>query len=269
MRSSGRIGVIIAGTTPWMVGTELWYRGHIGDSLANGRERALRRIGRGEHEVAGGHGFVFDRVIRFGVNEFGVGNGFVWYFLTEGMEALEFLDGATVLALGLGLVAKQEIPGRAGGGGLVKAQGNGVVVGLRDGVGAGRSRDASLHGVHEEGREEAGFDAVGAEEVELAEGDALDGEDLLRILRLVEVEGVGAEVLEGAGAFEDGHVEGGAGKAVLARVLGGAGLTGGGAGSGGSDGVGPVGGELFFGDLRRHGEFDVARRQGRLRNSIS
>ena len=41
---------------------------------------------------------------------FRAGNGFVRQFAAEGLEAVEFLDGAAVEALGLGLVAEEEGP---------------------------------------------------------------------------------------------------------------------------------------------------------------
>ena len=51
----------------------------------------------------GGSGLVY-----FGL---GVENGFVREIAAEGFEAVEFLDGAAVLALGLGLIAEEKLPG--------------------------------------------------------------------------------------------------------------------------------------------------------------
>ena len=105
--------------------------------------------------------------------------------------------------------------------------------------------------------EEAGFEGGGAEEGLLGEGDALDGEELLGVDGAVIVDEVGLEVGDGVEVFEADDGEVGGGEAVLAGVLGGAGLALGGARAGGAGGVGAVGGELLFGDGfagLRHGE---------------
>ena len=39
------------------------------------------------------------------------GDGFVWELGAEGLETVEILDGAAVEALGLGLIAEEELPG--------------------------------------------------------------------------------------------------------------------------------------------------------------
>jgi hypothetical protein len=111
----------------------------------------------------------------------------------------------------------------------------------------------------EGGAQETGFDAVGAEDGELAERDPLDGEVLLRALRLVMGDGVVNEVLELFGFLDTGRGEGRGGEAVFAGVEGGASLALGGAGSGRPRGVGPVGSELFFRD-KFHRDSDVASR---------
>jgi hypothetical protein len=41
----------------------------------------------------------------------GVGNGFLWEFIPQGFDAVEFLDGTAVQALGLGFVAQEEWEG--------------------------------------------------------------------------------------------------------------------------------------------------------------
>ena len=56
----------------------------------------------------------------------------------------------------------------------------------------------------EGGDEGAGFEAVGAEDGELGEGDALDGELLLGVLGAVVGDGVGDQVLERLAVFEVG-----------------------------------------------------------------
>jgi hypothetical protein len=103
-------------------------------------------------------------------------------------------------------------------------------------------------GLVEAGGEEAGLEALGAEEGLLGEGHALDGEEFLGVDGLIDGDEVGAEVGDLLEVFEADDGEAGGGKAVFAAILGGAGLTLGGAQSGGPGGIGPVGGELFFGD---------------------
>ena len=114
----------------------------------------------------------------------------------------------------------------------VEAFGEGLSV---EGV-AGDELLAAVEGRHEG----SGFEAVGAEDGELGEGDALDGELLLRSVWAVVIDGVGDQVGEG----------------VAVRS----------AGSGGPGGVGAVGSKLFVGESL-HRDSDVARRQDVLRNS--
>jgi hypothetical protein len=82
------------------------------------------------------------------------------------------------------------------------------------------------------GDEHAGFEAPAADHHELADGNALDGENLLGGLGLIIGESVGAEVVELAVLLEAEHGNGGGREAVFAGVEGGAGLAFGGAGSG-------------------------------------
>jgi hypothetical protein len=197
----------------------------------------------------GGIGFSF-----FGL---GVGNGFVWRIviaLTD--EALEVLDGAAVLALYLRLVAQDEGPHGGLAGHALEAFGHGVVpvlvapdlvVGVEFGVEAEYGGPVGVEGAVDAGDEHAGFEAPAADHRELADGDALDGEDLLGGLGLVVGEGVGAEVVELAVLLQAEDGDGGGGEGVLAGVEGGASLAFGGAGSGGPFGVFSVGSELFFG----------------------
>jgi hypothetical protein len=211
-------------------------------------------------DIAGGGqlGRGLGRVKGFGFFGFRVHGGFVWHFFAEGLEAVEFLDGAAVLALGVGLIAQEEseavgLPGEA-----VEAFGEEKVAVLRPGdlvvlvdeqgaelhVGASAAVEGLIHAVGGG----AGFEAGGAEDGLLGESDALDGEDLLGIDGLVEGDGVVAEAGDFVELLEADDGEGGGGEAVFAGVLGGAGFALGGAGPGGAGGVGAVGGELLFGD---------------------
>ena len=111
-----------------------------------------------------------------------------------------------------------------------------------DGVAGG------VEGLVEAGGEEAGFEARGAEDGLLGEGDALDGEEFLGVDGLVDGDEVGSEMGDLMEVFEADDGEGGGGEAVFAGILGGAGLALRGAGPGGLGGVGAIGGELFLGD---------------------
>jgi hypothetical protein len=105
-----------------------------------------------------------------------------------------------------------------------------------------------VDGLVETGGEEAGFEAGGAEDALLGDGDALDGEEFLRVDGLEDGHGVIAELGDFIEVFEADDSEGGAGETVFAGVLGGAGLAFWGARTGGASGVGAVGGELRIGD---------------------
>jgi hypothetical protein len=120
---------------------------------------------------------------------------------------------------------------------------------------AGEFRAHEDHGVSgrveslvEAGGEEAGFEARGAEESLLGEGDALDGEEFLGVNGLVDGDEVGPEMGDFIQVLEADDGESGGGEAVFAGILGGAGLALRGAGSGGLGGIGAIGVELFFGD---------------------
>src|ERR1019366_4841033 len=95
--------------------------------------------------------------------------------------------------------------------------------------------------------EEAGLDAGGADDGNLAGGDAFDGEEFLGVHGAVEIQGVLAELVDFVELFEADDGEGVAGEAVLAGVEGGFHLTGGGAGAGGFLSVDAVSGGLFVG----------------------
>ena len=97
----------------------------------------------------------------------------------------------------------------------------------------------------EASREEAGFEAGGADEGQLAEGDAFDGPKFLRVGGLIEVDEVVAEVADFIDLFQIGHGKDGGGEAVLAGILSGLSFTGGGTGAGRFLSVDAVGGDLF------------------------
>ena len=103
--------------------------------------------------------------------------------------------------------------------------------------------------------EHAVFEARGAEEGLLGEGDAFDGEELLGVDGLVAGDEVFAEAGDFVEVFEADDGEDGGGEAVFAGVLGGAGFAFGGAGAGGAGGVGAIGGEALWGDGFFHGCF--------------
>ena len=196
----------------------------------------------------------------------GVRNGFVWQIAAERFEALEFLDRAAVHALRLGLIPQEQRPTAGLLDHAVEAFGEGVVAVLlaRDLQAAGEFFGHQEQGLAVGGEgfveavgEQAGLEAGGAEERLLRQGDALDGEELLGIDRLVDGDEVGLEMGDFVDVFEADDGERGSGEAVLAGVLGGAGLTFGGARTGGLGGVSAVGGKLLVGDgmlVERHCE---------------
>jgi hypothetical protein len=136
-------------------------------------------------------------------------DGFVWQFRPELFEALEILDSAAVEALGLGLVAEQqrktvglarelmetgaeqEIPVLGAGDFDIAAEDGAVHVDPGMAIG--------VAGFVEGGGEEASFEAGSTEEGLLGEGDAFEGEELLRVDGLVDGHEVGLE----AGDFVD------------------------------------------------------------------
>ncbi len=114
-----------------------------------------------------------------------------------------------------------------------------------------------VEGLVEGGGAEAGFEAGYSEEIVLGQGDAFEGEEFLRVLRLVDGDEVFAEAVDGFSVFDfdDGEVD--AGEGMFAGVPRRSGFALGGARAGGVLSVGSVGGELFVGD--GHLELRVAR----------
>ena len=189
-------------------------------------------------------------------------DGFVREVPSQSPEALEFLDGAAVETLGLGLIAEEqrEAVGFASQDLETLGQGAGAVLGPGDFdiadevVGEGIDQAAiAIEGLVEATGEESGFESGGAKQGLLGEGHALDGEKLLGIDGLVDGDEVLAEAGDGVDFFEADDGEVGGGEAVLAGVLGGDGLAAGRARSGGAGGVGAVGGEALGGDVAGFG----------------
>jgi hypothetical protein len=183
----------------------------------------------------------------------------------QASEAFPVLDGAAVVALGLGLVTEEQRPG--GGVGrdhTFEAVGEAVIAVLDFDVFRGAlelvmERDKGgfvlvvLEGVVEGDGSQAGFEAGEAEEGVLGERDAFDGEEFLGVGGLIDGDQVGAEPVDRGAVFDgdDGVI--GAGESMFAGVLGGAGFALKRAGAGGAGGVGAIGGELFFGWHRLRG----------------
>jgi hypothetical protein len=169
------------------------------------------------------------------------GNGFVWNFFhffhsffffffelgAQGAETVEFLEGAAVLALGLGLVAQEQSPSVGLPGGAAEAFAEDEIAILDAGD----------------------FDVAIAGEFRghLAGGDAFDGEEFLGVDGAVEIQGVLAELVDFVEVFEADDGKGVAGEAVFAGVEGGPHFTGGGTGAGGFLSVDAVSGGLFVG----------------------
>ena len=198
------------------------------------------------------------RVSGFGWFEIGVDNGFVWQFFPEGFESFEFLDGAAVVTLGLGLIAEQEAEtvGLAGHAMEAVAQEVVAVLGASDFdiavAGDDRVQEADgfvvvVEGLVEGGSEETGFEAGAAEDGMLGQGGAFEGEEFLGVDGLVEGDEIFAEMGDFLKILDADDGEGGAGEHVFAGILGRVGLAFGGAGSGGLSGVGAIGGEALGG----------------------
>jgi len=177
--------------------------------------------------VLGGRRVRFSVTILFGWFGLGLENGFVRQFFAEGFEALEVLDRAAVVALGLGLIAQEQGPGIGAADHAMEAfaQQEVAILGLGneevaiasdflshddDGIAVGVKALVEAEG------EEAHFEAGGAEEGLLGEGDALDGEDLLGVDGLVNSHGVGLEVGDLLEVFEADNAVGGSGEAMFA-----------------------------------------------------
>jgi hypothetical protein len=117
----------------------------------------------------------------------------------------------------------------------------------------GAEFSAGAYGFAEAVGEEAGFEAGGAEDGLLGEGDALKGEEFLGVDGVVGFDEVFAEVGDLVEVFESDDGEVGGGEAVFAGILGRAELALRGAGAGRPGGIGAIGGELFWGNGKRHG----------------
>jgi hypothetical protein len=174
------------------------------------------------------------------------------------LETAKFIEGAAVLALGLGLVAEEERPSIGLAGGAQEAFGEAVVAILGSGdfdiaiagkffAHGSEGVVGSVEGFVEAGGKEAGLQAGGAQDGLLSEGHAFQSEELLGVDGLVDGDQIGLEAIDFAGVFEANDGERGGGEAVFDGVAGGAGLAFGSFGSGGLGGIGPIGGELFGG----------------------
>ena len=133
------------------------------------------------------------------------------------------------MALGLGLVTEKEGPDVGAADHAVETDGQGevAVLGFDDFDVAGADEflahgdpglSVGVEGFVHGGGHEAGFEAGDTEEGLLGEGQALDGEDLLRVGGLVDGEEVGFEVFDFVEVFEADDGEGGGGEAVLGGV---------------------------------------------------
>ena len=123
--------------------------------------------------------------------------------MAQGLEAVEILDGAAVMAFGLGLIAEEQSNGVGLSGDRVPAFGHTVVAVLgfaefdviveEEFIEQDQGAVPIVDGFVEAGGEEAGLEAGGAEEALLGEGDTLDGEEFLGVDGLVDGHGVVAE----------------------------------------------------------------------------
>ena len=143
---------------------------------------------------------------------------FLFQFRAQGAEAVEFLDGAAVVALGLGLVTEEEEPGVGLPGLAVEAFGDGEIVFLAEGdFTVAHAGHVLVHGVDglaaraeslvETSGEETGFEAGGTDEGHLVKGDAFDGPEFLGVGGAVEGDEVVAEGDDFVEVFEMGDGE--------------------------------------------------------------
>jgi len=173
----------------------------------------------------------------------------------------------------LGLVAQEQRPGIALAGDAAEAFGEGVVAVL----GAGDLQVAdqifrhgddgvagAVEGFVQAGGEEAGFEAGGAEQGMLGKGDALEGEQLLGVDGLVDVDQVVLEAGDGFQVFEadDGVIGGGEAMAAggAEGTPGGSGVAFGGARPKGHPG-GTGGTDWVCGKLPRRGDGTLGTRR--------
>jgi hypothetical protein len=177
---------------------------------------------------------------------------------TDGLQTVEFIDSAAVVALRLGRVAQAQGQGVGFGGAVLKSLSQDEVavlhardfdIGEEDRVDLDARYVGEAASFIEAGGEEAGFQAGGAEHGLLGEGDSLDGEDLLGVDGLVEFHGVVLEVGDLLDVFEADDGVSGGGESVFAGVLSGTGLAFRRAGAGGLGGIGSIGGELLGRDV--------------------
>ena len=225
-------------------------RGRVGFFVGgDGKRREIGRID--DHwRVRQGGGNWFDYI------EFGLDDGFVREFAAAGFEALEFLGGAAVETLGLGLIAEEELPVVAFTIDAAEARGQPKVVVLGGGdldaageFGVDDCRRAGyVEGLVEAMGEEAAFDAVTTHDGMMGGSHALDGIELTGVDGLEGGDEAGLDVGDGIGVFDADDGEERGSEAVFAGVLGGSGFALGGARSGGFSGVGAIGIGAFGGD---------------------
>jgi hypothetical protein len=176
------------------------------------------------------------------------------------LEPFEFLNGAPVVAFGLGLIAQEQGPtiGLADHPMEAFSQEVIAILGASDFdipitgeflVHQDHGVSGGVEGLIEAGGEEAGFEARGAEESLLGEGNTLNGEEFLRVDGLVDGDEVLLEMGDLIEFFEADDGEGGGSESMLTGVLGRAGLALRGGGAGGFLSIQAVGVELFLGDV--------------------
>lgn len=177
-----------------------------------------------------------------------VGNGFVREIAAEGFQAVEFLDGAPVEPLGLGLVAEKEAEA-FGLGEVVEAIGEGVVtvllasdIDIADELSfeSAERLVGAAEGDIETAGEEAGFQPRGAKHGLLGDRCAFQRKELLGVDRPVSRDEVGFEAIEIFEGFNSYDDEVGAGEAVIANDWRGRGGFDGRFGCGGAAGDSPI-----------------------------
>jgi hypothetical protein len=144
---------------------------------------------------------------------------FVRQFGTEFLQAIEFLDRAAVLALGMGLEKDQKSPVVGFLREAAEAFASGEITVLRAGdFDIAVAREIDRHGADgvagviesfvESGSEEAGFETGAAEDLVLADSHAFEREKFLRVYRFITGNQVGFEIGDVLQTFEADDCEG-------------------------------------------------------------
>ena len=161
------------------------------------------------------------------VDDFGLGiDGLIRHFRAQAFDSLVVFDGAAVLAIGIDLITDEKSPDVRIERHLAHSFAGGVVAILRAGdfdiaiadhvfTHGTKGPAGILDGVIESGGEEAGFEAIAAQDGLLTECEALDCEEFLGVGGTVTGDGVGFEIRDLIEFFEAHDGEGSTAEGVF------------------------------------------------------